>query len=88
MMSSTKKKHSKKVIVTPVFKTKEQEKLFAKCAAESMSTTSFLNLETTTEDDSSTDKVIVTPVFKTKEQEELFAKCAAESMSITAVLTW
>ena len=32
----------KRVVVSPVFKTKEQEKLFAECAAKSMSIDSYL----------------------------------------------
>ena len=74
---------SGKIVLAPVFKTKEQERLFAKCAQESMSTTAFLELE-----DSSKDKVIVSPVFKTKEQERIFTECAEESMSITEELKW
>lgn len=70
-----------KVKLSPVFQTKEQEELFAKCAAESMHKTmtgeiSYLSIDESTNNDN----VIVSPVFQTKEQEELFAKCAQETM--------
>ena len=87
-MGNYKEQNADNVIVSPVFKTEEQERFFAKCARESMDANAFLDFRATSEVDSKKDKVIVCPVFKTKKQEELFAKCAEESMSITAVLEW
>lgn len=69
------------VKVTPVFKTKEQEKLFSDCAEESMHKMMSGELpDLLTDEYISCDKVVVSPVFKTKEQEKLFSKCADESM--------
>ena len=70
-----------KVKLTPVFQTKEQEELFARCAQESMHKTmtgeiSYLSIDESMDNA----KTILSPVFQTKEQEELFAKIAQETM--------
>ena len=70
-----------KVKLTPVFQTKEQEELFARCAQESMHKTMTGEISYLSIDESMNNgKVILSPVFQTKEHEELFARCAQETM--------
>ena len=71
----------KKVIMSSVFQTKEQEELFAKCARDRINTGAKLKL-----DDEIGGKVIMSSVFQTKEQEELFTKCARDRMNTDAKL--
>ena len=70
-----------KVKLSPVFQTKKQEELFARCAQDNMHKTMTGEISCLSIDESmSNGKVIVSSVFQTKEQEELFARCAEESM--------
>ncbi len=70
-----------KVILTPVFQTKKQEELFARCAQETMHKNMTGEIPSLSIDESmDSGKVILSPVFQTKEQEELFARCAKETM--------
>ena len=70
-----------KAKLTPVFKTKEEEELFARCAIESMNNITTGGITHLPIDESMNNgNVVLTPVFQTKEEEELFARCAQETM--------
>lgn len=69
------------VKLTPVFKTKEQEELFARCAQESMHKTMTGEITYLSIDESmSNGRVVASTVFKTSEHEKIFARCAQETM--------
>ncbi len=78
-------KKSTKCIMTPIFSSPEQEKLFSRCAKASMSLNARLNWNN---NDNVSGKVILSSPFSSEEQEDFFAQCAKDSMSTEARLSW
>ena len=79
---------SSKVILSPVFATEEQERLFAECAKKTMCTDSKLSWDNEEVSEKMSGKVTLVSPFANKEQEKLFAECAQASMNPNTRLKW
>ena len=70
-----------KIRLSSIFQTEVQEEIFARCARDSMSSRTRLDIWEKTPVKGGQN--YVSSIFSTKEQEELFMKCCQEAMQET-----